>query len=193
LFDDILAVYRGVKTNHVLNFFTIFYDKEIEKKEIFDGQQRTVSLLIILCVLKKELKEIDEELAQEIEETYFIKKKKRTASFEYKLTFDFPEANEFFNNYIVKDETDVDKLDIGDYTKSLKRNYDETKRLVKKFLRDEIHQKINQAQLMDIEDLPLKKQRTEALKMLNKDTKKYIILDFIETMERKLFLITLQT
>lgn len=54
LFNDLIAVSQDPDNNHILNFFTFSKNEDRDTLEIFDGQQRTItSMLIIANVLQR--------------------------------------------------------------------------------------------------------------------------------------------
>ncbi|AKP67429.1 DUF262 domain-containing HNH endonuclease family protein [Companilactobacillus ginsenosidimutans] len=99
LFNDLTSLY-GLSNDevHMLNFFTFSRDDENNLK-IFDGQQRTVTCMLILAVIAQKLYQSgDTEAAEQISDSYFIKKDKlrKETPVQQKLTFDSAEDNEFF-------------------------------------------------------------------------------------------------
>ncbi|MED2037287.1 DUF262 domain-containing HNH endonuclease family protein [Bacillus wiedmannii] len=124
LFNDILAVYEKRQNQHILNFITIY--KDDDGLNIYDGQQRTVSLLIIICALVNKLKKLGKsEAAQKITSEYICKEDWRGAdSIEYKVNFQSHDTNEFFREYIVNGNMNMSDLELTDYEKHLKENYD---------------------------------------------------------------------
>lgn len=60
LIEDILDVATGQVDKHILNFITLYSDVEENKKYIYDGQQRSISILLLFTVLRKILKELEQ-------------------------------------------------------------------------------------------------------------------------------------
>ena len=109
LFNDILAVYEGKQEQHILNFITIF--KNEEGLNIYDGQQRTVSLLIIICALVNRLRKLGNiSAAQKVISEYVCKEDWRSADLiEYKINFQIERTNNFFREYIINGKVIADK------------------------------------------------------------------------------------
>ncbi|WP_141532959.1 DUF262 domain-containing protein, partial [Bacillus cereus] len=103
LFNDIIAVHEEKKEQHILNFITLYEDED-GYQNIYDGQQRTVTLLLIICAIIHKIEEFgDQELAKQIKEEYIQKKDWRThSSRNTKVIFGKNETNDFFNEYIIK-------------------------------------------------------------------------------------------
>lgn len=124
LFKDFMNAHNNKVEQHILNFITLFKEKDFIN--IYDGQQRTVSTIIILCVLLHKLKEMpncDEEFIKGIEEDYIVKKNYRTKTLQYKLNFEDKEVNEFFRKYIIKGDFDTDQMELSEQQKTLMVNY----------------------------------------------------------------------
>lgn len=75
LFDDLIIV-SELNEMHMLNFFTLSMENNFD--EIFDGQQRTLTILLFISVLCKNIYDLgDEPKAKEIYSTYILKKSER--------------------------------------------------------------------------------------------------------------------
>ncbi|MCZ2139714.1 DUF262 domain-containing protein [Lactiplantibacillus plantarum] len=72
LFNDLTSLYNGDQKYHMLNFFTLYRDDD-ENLRIFDGQQRTVTCMLILAVIAQRLyAQKDVEAAKQIHEDYWV-------------------------------------------------------------------------------------------------------------------------
>lgn len=97
LFNDLTSLYDEDQKYHMLNFFTLYRDDNNLK--IFDGQQRTVTCMLILAVIAQRLfTEGNKEAAEQIQTDYFIKKDALRPNEEQqrKLIFDVVNDNDFF-------------------------------------------------------------------------------------------------
>ncbi|MBT2831080.1 DUF262 domain-containing protein [Staphylococcus coagulans] len=129
LFGDIIAIYEGKKEQHILNFITIYL--EDDHQNIFDGQQRTVTLLIFICVIIHKLKDLGKsKLADQLKEEFIKKEDWRSNSANNsKIIFGKKETNDFFENYIIENNKDYNYT-ITDNEKGLKKNYDSLRSLI---------------------------------------------------------------
>lgn len=66
LIEDVLDVATAQVETHILNFITLYSDTDENKKYIYDGQQRSISLMLLLIVLKKYLWEIETQQSRNI-------------------------------------------------------------------------------------------------------------------------------
>lgn len=112
-FDD---VYRIFKTNdknkmHMFNVVTILNgDNDLL---IYDGQQRTITGLLLLAAVAKKTKTTNRELSDELTSDYICKNSVLRDN-ERKLTFDSDIDTNFFYNMISRDNTDdLEKEKIG--------------------------------------------------------------------------------
>lgn len=137
LFNDIIAVHEEKKEQHILNFITLYEDED-GYQNIYDGQQRTVTLLLIICAIIHKIEEFgDQELAKQIKEEYIQKKDWRThSSRNTKVIFGKNETNDFFNEYIIKNNIDGIDFTISDNEKHLKNNYESIKKLLEDYIKD---------------------------------------------------------
>lgn len=139
LFDDFCNVYESKVEQHILNFITLY--KEKEYFNIYDGQQRTVSIFIIMCALLNYLKEIpsyDPEFVEGIKRDYIVTKNyRRTKEIQYKLNFEDDETNSFFRKYIIDGEIIGDTNLLSQQDKALMTNYDEIMSEIKKYFFEE--------------------------------------------------------
>ncbi|MFS0667993.1 DUF262 domain-containing HNH endonuclease family protein [Peribacillus frigoritolerans] len=124
LFNDYYSVHES-GTSHVLNFITV-YQEDDKNKYIYDGQQRTVSSLLIVASLIRILKEIgDESSAQTFIGRYLASPDEfDDRMFTYKLIFEKNSANNIFKEYIVTGTEIPNTINLTDYEKALKTNYD---------------------------------------------------------------------
>ncbi|PCM41061.1 DUF262 domain-containing HNH endonuclease family protein [Mammaliicoccus sciuri] len=134
LFGDIIALYEGKKEQHILNFITIYLEND--HQNIFDGQQRTVTLLIFICAIIHKIESLGEkDLSNKLKEEFIKKEDWRSSSANNsKIIFGKKETNEFFENYIIENNLNYDYTPT-DYEKNLKRNYDNLKSLIDEYYR----------------------------------------------------------
>lgn len=161
LFWDIIAIYEDKKEQHILNFITIYLDED--HQNIFDGQQRTVTLLLFICVVIHKLEHLgDKKNAEKLKEE-FIKKddwRSNTAN-NTKIVFGNSNTNHFFNSYIIED--DINSIEnITDQEKGLQRNYN--------YLKDKLDEYFDKCNLT-VKDL----------------------LNIVEKMTEKMYVIILET
>ena len=124
LYNDFFNAHHHKADQHILNFITLF--KEKDYINIYDGQQRTVSSIIIICALLHKMKEIpgyDEEYRNGVERDYIVTKNYRTKDIQYKLNFEDDEVNTFFREYIVAGKQDIDLSNLTEQQKTLMSNY----------------------------------------------------------------------
>lgn len=124
----------------MLNFFT-FSRNEDGNLRIFDGQQRTVSCLLILAVIAQRLyKQGQNEAAQQISESYFLKTDKlhQDSDVQRKLVFDSDDDNEYFykvTNITFDSIADFDKgKDLNPNQKAIKNNIKYINKLLDSFI-----------------------------------------------------------
>lgn len=96
LFNDVIAVHEGKKEQHILNFITIYLEND--HQNIFDGQQRTVTLLLIICAIINKIRKIgDSSSAEKLKEEFIQKDDWRSnAANNTKIIFGRKETNIFF-------------------------------------------------------------------------------------------------
>lgn len=125
LFNDYYSVHESPGTTHILNFITV-YTEDDDNKYIYDGQQRTVSSLLIIAALIRILKEIgDVDSAQTFISRYLASPDEfDERKFTYKIIFEKNSANDIFKNYIVKGIEIPNTISLSDYEKALKANYE---------------------------------------------------------------------
>lgn len=136
LFFDIIAVFEEKKEQHILNFITIY--NEDGYQNIYDGQQRTVSLLIIMCVIIHKIEELGYvDSAKRIAEEYIKKKDWRPDSEDrIRIVFSENETNNFFDKYIISNEEIGNDFIITDKVKRLKANFDHLTKLLNKYIEE---------------------------------------------------------
>lgn len=145
LFNDIIAIHQGDKEQHILNFITIYL--EDDHQNIYDGQQRTVTLLLFICAIIDKISKMgDVSIANKLKEE-FIKKDdwRHNSANNTKIIFTKNETNEFFESYIIDNQENID-INISDHEKYLKSNYDYLKKLINEYV-EKNH--------LSVSDLPL--------------------------------------
>lgn len=136
LFNDFHAIYKNNDTtsNHILNFITIRIDEDDEnKKFIYDGQQRTVTSLLILSALINELRAMDPssiESATTLTKLYLFTAHWKNASANFKIVFDNANANIMLHDHIFKGHPLAQGHVFSDYDKALYENYNYVKGLI---------------------------------------------------------------
>lgn len=96
LFNDLVSLYYDDENIHMLNFFTLSGEGDMTK--IFDGQQRTITSLLIIGAFIKKLKQLNEpKPAQQlydqfVEKVEYLSDEKNIR----KLRFDDKEIEDFF-------------------------------------------------------------------------------------------------
>lgn len=140
LFNDFYSTYLNPDAQHVLNFITIRSDNEDNNsKYIFDGQQRTVTSLLILTAIVNELKTLDRDAvksAETLETLYlFSSDWRHTSNTEYKIVFENSDANTMIHKYIFKGEEIPENYNTSDYDHALFTNYN--------YIVELVHEKFN--------------------------------------------------
>ncbi|WP_342543139.1 DUF262 domain-containing HNH endonuclease family protein [Paenisporosarcina sp. FSL H8-0542] len=133
LFYDFCNVYENKADQHILNFITLY--KEKDNINIFDGQQRSVSIYIILCAILNKMRNLpdaDLEFIDGVIENYIVKKNFRTKQIQYKLSFEKESTNVFFRDYIISGKEIPNDLLLNDQEKAIKTNYNEISNLIDK-------------------------------------------------------------
>lgn len=125
LFNDLYSVHSNPSSNHLLNFITVYDDSEKKMKYIFDGQQRTVSVILIICSLIKKLREIGSvSLADDITKDFILFQRWSDDAETYKINFEKDTTNKLFQNYIAKGISIPKDLNLTDNEKAMKVNYE---------------------------------------------------------------------
>ena len=124
LFNDYYSVHESPGTTHVLNFITVYTESD-DSKYIYDGQQRTVSSLLIIAALIRMLKENDDHHSANTFISRYLASPDEfdDSKFTYKIIFEKNSANNIFANYIAKGEAIPNTIQLTDYEKALKTNY----------------------------------------------------------------------
>ncbi|WP_338208599.1 DUF262 domain-containing HNH endonuclease family protein [Lactiplantibacillus paraxiangfangensis] len=116
LFNDLTSLYSSNKEYHMLNFFTLYHDDN-NNLRIFDGQQRTVTCMLILAVIAQNLlKQGDKDAAKQIRQSFFVQHDalRTNSKIQKKLAFDSDADNTFFYrvtdnkfNYIINNSEEL--------------------------------------------------------------------------------------
>lgn len=137
LFNDLYAVYASNDTTstHILNFITIRLDEEVEnKKYIYDGQQRTVTSLLLLSALISILKDLDRSAADsatQLTSLYLYTSHWRdVTATNFKVVFDNPDANSMLHEHVFKGAEVPENHSFSDYDKAIFENYSYIKELI---------------------------------------------------------------
>lgn len=128
LFNDFYSTYLNKSTKHILNFITLKNDEENEQNNlIFDGQQRSVTSLLILSAIINKLKKLDDDSrksADRLTSIYLYDQHwKNTDKVNYKIVFENEIANNMLHKYIFKDSAISESHVFSDYDVALYNNY----------------------------------------------------------------------
>lgn len=140
LFYDAIGVAEKKDHQHILNFVTI-YKEDVEGqsyRNIYDGQQRTVTLFLLVAAFVEIIDEMEgeESSASKIrseflrEEGWEVDKKE-----EPNLIFDNEDTTKFFESYII-DRKELEGFQITDHEKYIKQNYDWIVKELNKYIED---------------------------------------------------------
>ncbi|MTP73964.1 DUF262 domain-containing protein [Turicibacter sanguinis] len=137
LFNDFYSIYTNndSASNHILNFITIKLDEDDEnKKYIYDGQQRTVTSLLILSALINELKNMDYsaiDSAKKLTSLYlYTTHWKNASATNFKIIFDSDVSNMMLQKFIFEGQAIPENYVFSDYDKALFENYSFIKNLI---------------------------------------------------------------
>lgn len=137
LFNDFYSVYKNADedANHILNFITIRTDEDDSgKKYVYDGQQRTVTSLLLLTALIHELHSIGNgagKSADKLTELYlYTSHWKDSTETELKIIFDNKEANHMLHDIIFKNATLPENHMFTDHDQAIYENYEYIKELI---------------------------------------------------------------
>jgi len=128
LFKDFYSVYLDPESTHVLNFITIRIDEdESNTKYIYDGQQRTITSLLILTAIVNELKKLDSDAKDSADALtrlfLYTSHWKKTSDINYKIIFENDEANNMLHKFIFKSERLPKDYILSDYDNAIYNNY----------------------------------------------------------------------
>ncbi|AUZ06223.2 hypothetical protein ADP71_30250 [Vitreoscilla sp. C1] len=138
LFNDFYSVFISDDSsrNHILNFITIRIDDEdTDKKYIYDGQQRTVTSLLILAALIRKLRQVDDsdavDSANQLKQLYLYNQNwKDVKETKYKIVFNSDAANQMLHEYVFKGQELEDNYELTDYDKSIYDNFNFINKLI---------------------------------------------------------------
>lgn len=133
LFNDLYAVYSNPGSEHILNFITLKEDEENSKvKFIYDGQQRVVTLTLLLSAIVNRLQQVDVNPAEGLRKKFLYNSvwKRDGDEIQYKVIFEAPLANQMLHECIMKNiELNQDHV-FSDYDSALYDNYNYLKELI---------------------------------------------------------------
>lgn len=139
LFNDFYSVYTNDDStyNHILNFITIRLDEDDEnKKYIYDGQQRTVTSILLLSALISELNNMGDSArssAKQLTSLYLYTSHWKDASItNLKIVFDNENANYMLHEHIFKGQSLSENHIFSDYDTALYERYHYLKELIHK-------------------------------------------------------------
>lgn len=137
LFNDLVGLYHLNDDIHMLNFFTL--STEDGETKIFDGQQRTITTLLIIASFIEKLDKLKlNDAATQLYETYISKKDYLaiSASTQFKLKFEDPDVEEFFYELLERNtEKEFNAKNHENLTiKTLISNYQLIKQLLDNFI-----------------------------------------------------------
>ncbi|WP_285119948.1 DUF262 domain-containing protein [Lactococcus petauri] len=103
LFNDLVSLRDNSDEIHMLNFFTL--SREGDTTKVFDGQQRTVTSLLIVSSFARVLRELGKkEVSDYLIETYLIDKNPLKNTEDHKLIFENEDTNLLFYELIGSDD-----------------------------------------------------------------------------------------
>ncbi|MGX6443558.1 DUF262 domain-containing protein [Neobacillus sp. K501] len=134
LFNDLISVYEDSTEQrvHILNFFTIY--NEDGKKFIYDGQQRSVTLLLIIKAITEKIRSFGKrDLADKITSDYIFDESWEEDQKQYKLRFDNSNTDRFFREFLESGNyNDDDKS--RDNTKHIIENFNYVSDLLQEYI-----------------------------------------------------------
>lgn len=135
LFEDIVSVYDGEKEQHILNFITLYADNGYTN--IYDGQQRTVTLLIIVAAIANKAKQLgDKKFGDKTIETYIQQSDLFSDDVVVKITFGQDITNKYFKEVLVNNTAKEEDFETTDNIKYLISNSKYISELIDSFLED---------------------------------------------------------
>lgn len=100
LFNDLVSLSDDSNTIHMLNFFTL--SKEGDSTKIFDGQQRTITSLLIVSAFARSLKDHGQkDVSDHLVRSYIVSENPLKGTKERKLIFENEETNQLFYELLV--------------------------------------------------------------------------------------------
>ncbi|WP_141921228.1 DUF262 domain-containing protein [Lactococcus garvieae] len=100
LFNDLVSLSDDSDTIHMLNFFTL--SKEGDSTKIFDGQQRTITSLLIVSAFARSLKDHGQkDVSDHLVRSYIVSENPLKGTKERKLIFENEETNQLFYELLV--------------------------------------------------------------------------------------------
>ena len=110
--SDLINVLNKEEEQHILNFFTLYNEEKTKSLYIYDGQQRTITSVILLCALANIYNDFYKQtkiedfmtVHKEIKEEYIVKKVRFGSNKGNKnvtIKFDSDDLNSFFEIYII--------------------------------------------------------------------------------------------
>ncbi|KIH70675.1 DUF262 domain-containing protein [Salinicoccus roseus] len=138
LFNDLTGLYDLEEEIHMLNFFTISSEGE---DKIFDGQQRTITILLLVLIFIKKIEKFNmSEAGLQFQEKYLVEKDHSTVppSEERKIVFSDKEIDSLF--YEIISNRNKSEYEFQDYDnpsqKSIVRNYNLLNNLLTEFIEE---------------------------------------------------------
>lgn len=134
LFNDLVSIHLEEDNTHMLNFFTL--SNEGDSVKIFDGQQRTITTLLIVGSFINTLKEVNEEKASAQLYSRFIRDVEYVSSTDQdvkKLIFDDKDVEEAFYSIILGNNEEYTNSE-DDAIKNLAMGYQIVHDLLHKFV-----------------------------------------------------------
>lgn len=100
LFNDLVSLSDDSDTIHMLNFFTL--SREGDSTKIFDGQQRTITSLLIVSAFARSLKDHGQkDVSDHLIRSYIVSENPLKGTKERKLIFENEETNQLFYELLV--------------------------------------------------------------------------------------------
>ncbi|GAA0862167.1 DUF262 domain-containing HNH endonuclease family protein [Paraclostridium tenue] len=144
--NDLINVLNKEEEQHILNFFTLYNEEKTKSSYIYDGQQRTITSVILLCALANVYNDFYQQTKiedfktahNEIKEEYVVKKARFGSNKGNKnitIKFDSDDLNNFFETYIINGIDCEDIEDLKNETKiNLINTYTYFKQNINKFI-----------------------------------------------------------
>lgn len=143
LFEDFIEVFKHQDSEHILNFITV-YSENTNTAYIYDGQQRTVSSILFIAAIVRFLKENNYvDLAKKIINEFLLSEK-LFGEMTQKIIFEKDSTNNIIKLYISEGKSIPDSIELSDYEKALKTNYDNYHIKLKAVIQDEFNSGIYQ-------------------------------------------------
>lgn len=137
LFNDLVSLKDDSDNIHMLNFFTL--SREGDSTKIFDGQQRTITSLLIISAFARVLQDFgQEDVSKYLVRSYLVSENPLKGTKEYKLIFENEETNQLFYELLVdKNFIEMNSKNYSDDSQAhLISNYQLVNELLDEYVKD---------------------------------------------------------